>query len=54
MTKNAKVTGKVSIDGADLYSKSVDPIYHRRKVLPMVFQDCKPEFPTLRYRSDST
>ena len=23
MTKNAKVTGKVSIDGADLYSKSV-------------------------------
>ena len=45
MTKNAKVTGKVSIDGADLYSKSVDPIYHRRKV-GMVFQKPNP-FPTM-------
>ncbi len=45
MTKNAKVLGSVSIDGADLYSKSVDPIYHRRKV-GMVFQKPNP-FPTM-------
>ncbi|NIQ06912.1 MAG: ATP-binding cassette domain-containing protein, partial [Candidatus Korarchaeota archaeon] len=37
MTKNAKVEGKVMIDGIDLYSKEIDPIYHRRKV-GMVFQ----------------
>ena len=36
MTKNAKVEGKVMIDGIDLYSKEIDPIYHRRKV-GMVF-----------------
>ena len=32
MTKNAKVEGKVMIDGIDLYSKEIDPIYHRRKL----------------------
>ncbi len=45
MTKNAKVTGKVMIDDNDLYDKSVDPIYHRRKV-GMVFQKPNP-FPTM-------
>ncbi|KAF6243000.1 phosphate ABC transporter ATP-binding protein [Nitrosopumilus sp. b1] len=45
MTKNAKVAGKVMIDGIDLYSKSIDPIYHRRKV-GMVFQKPNP-FPTM-------
>ena len=45
MTKNAKVTGKVMIDGIDLYSKDIDPIYHRRKV-GMVFQKPNP-FPTM-------
>ena len=45
MTKNAKVEGKVMIDGTDLYDKSVDPIYHRRKV-GMVFQKPNP-FPTM-------
>ena len=45
MTKNAKVEGKVMIDEADLYSKDVDPIYHRRKV-GMVFQKPNP-FPTM-------
>lgn len=45
MTKNAKVTGKVMIDDIDLYSKEVDPIYHRRKV-GMVFQKPNP-FPTM-------
>ena len=45
MTKNAKVEGKVMIDGIDLYSKSIDPIYHRRKV-GMVFQKPNP-FPTM-------
>ena len=41
MTKNAKVEGKVMIDDIDLYDKSVDPIYHRRKV-GMVFQKPNP------------
>ena len=45
MTKNAVVTGKVMIDGIDLYDKSIDPIYHRRKV-GMVFQKPNP-FPTM-------
>ena len=45
MTKNAKVEGKVMIDDIDLYDKSVDPIYHRRKV-GMVFQKPNP-FPTM-------
>ena len=45
MTKNAKVEGKVTIDEIDLYDKSIDPIYHRRKV-GMVFQKPNP-FPTM-------
>ncbi len=45
MTKNAVVTGKVMIDDIDLYDKSIDPIYHRRKV-GMVFQKPNP-FPTM-------
>ena len=45
MTNNAEVIGKVMIDGIDLYSKEVDPIYHRRKV-GMVFQKPNP-FPTM-------
>lgn len=45
MTKNAKVIGKVMIDDIDLYSKEIDPIYHRRKV-GMVFQKPNP-FPTM-------
>lgn len=45
MTKNAKVDGKVMIDDIDLYDKSIDPIYHRRKV-GMVFQKPNP-FPTM-------
>jgi phosphate transport system ATP-binding protein len=45
MTKSAVVTGKVVIDGIDLYSKEINPIYHRRKV-GMVFQKPNP-FPTM-------
>lgn len=45
MTKNASVHGKVMIDNIDLYDKSIDPIYHRRKV-GMVFQKPNP-FPTM-------
>ena len=41
MTKGAKVEGKVMIDDIDLYDKSIDPIYHRRKV-GMVFQKPNP------------
>ena len=52
MTKNAKVEGKVSIDGIDLYSPNIDPIYHRRKV-GMVFQKPNP-FPTMSIRDNVT
>ena len=45
MTKNAKVEGKILLDGENLYSKDIDPIYHRRKV-GMVFQKPNP-FPTM-------
>jgi phosphate transport system ATP-binding protein len=45
MTKNARVEGRILLDGQDLYSKDVDPIYHRRKV-GMVFQKPNP-FPTM-------
>ena len=45
MTSSARVSGRVRIDEADLYDRSVDPIYHRRKV-GMVFQKPNP-FPTM-------
>lgn len=45
MTKNARVDGRILLDGANLYSKDKDPIYHRRKV-GMVFQKPNP-FPTM-------
>lgn len=45
MTKSARVEGKILLDGQDLYSKDIDPIYHRRKV-GMVFQKPNP-FPTM-------
>jgi phosphate transport system ATP-binding protein len=45
MTKNARVEGRILLDGQDLYSKDIDPIYHRRKV-GMVFQKPNP-FPTM-------
>ena len=45
MTSSARVTGAVTLDGADLYSDDVDPVYHRRKV-GMVFQKPNP-FPTM-------
>lgn len=45
MTKNARVQGRILLDGEDLYAKGKDPIYHRRKV-GMVFQKPNP-FPTM-------
>lgn len=45
LTKNAKVTGRVLLDGEDLYSNKVDPIINRRKI-GMVFQKPNP-FPTM-------
>lgn len=45
MTRGAVVTGRIMIDGIDLYARDVDPIYHRRKV-GMVFQKPNP-FPTM-------
>src|SRR5574338_216684 len=41
LTRNAKVTGRVLLDGEDLYSSSVDPIINRRKI-GMVFQKANP------------
>ena len=52
MTKSAKVTGSVTIDGTDLYSREIDPIYHRRKV-GMVFQKPNP-FPTMSIHDNVT
>jgi len=45
MTPGARVTGRIMLDGVDMYSRDVDPIYHRRKV-GMVFQKPNP-FPTM-------
>jgi len=45
LTKNATVTGRVLLDGEDLYSNAQDPIIHRRKI-GMVFQKPNP-FPTM-------
>jgi phosphate transport system ATP-binding protein len=45
LTKNAKVTGRVLLDGQDLYSNKEDAIIHRRKI-GMVFQKPNP-FPTM-------
>ncbi len=45
LTKNAKLTGRVLLDGEDLYSTKVDPIINRRKI-GMVFQKPNP-FPTM-------
>ena len=45
MTQGARVEGRVLVDNTDLYDKSIDPIYHRRKV-GMVFQKPNP-FPTM-------
>ncbi|MGQ0796151.1 MAG: phosphate ABC transporter ATP-binding protein PstB [Nitrosopumilaceae archaeon] len=45
LTKNATVTGRILLDGEDLYSNAQDPIVHRRKI-GMVFQKPNP-FPTM-------
>ena len=45
LTKNAKVEGRVLLDGDDLYSSGEDAIIHRRKI-GMVFQKPNP-FPTM-------
>lgn len=42
---NAKVTGKVLLDGSDIYDRSVDPVSIRRRV-GMVFQKPNP-FPAM-------
>src|SRR4029077_7309918 len=45
LTKNAKIEGKVLLDGEDLYTNKQDPIINRRKI-GMVFQKPNP-FPTM-------
>jgi phosphate transport system ATP-binding protein len=45
LSSNAFVSGKVLLDGVDIYSKQVDPVSVRRKV-GMVFQKPNP-FPTM-------
>jgi phosphate transport system ATP-binding protein len=45
LVPNAKMTGKVTLDGEDIYDKQVDPVQIRRRV-GMVFQKPNP-FPTM-------
>ncbi|HUI28687.1 MAG TPA: phosphate ABC transporter ATP-binding protein PstB [Candidatus Acidoferrales bacterium] len=45
LAKNASITGKVLVDGTDIYAPSVDPVLVRRKI-GMVFQKPNP-FPTM-------
>lgn len=45
LVPSAKVSGKVLLDGVDVYSKNVDPVLVRRRV-GMVFQKPNP-FPTM-------
>lgn len=45
MTRGARVTGDVLIDGVNIYDKSIDPVIVRRRV-GMVFQKPNP-FPTM-------
>ena len=45
LTKNAKIQGRVLLDGEDLYTNKQDPIINRRKI-GMVFQKPNP-FPTM-------
>ncbi len=45
LAKNARITGKVMVDGQDIYSSEIDPVLVRRKI-GMVFQKPNP-FPTM-------
>ena len=45
LVPNSKMTGKVTLDGEDIYDKQVDPVQIRRRV-GMVFQKPNP-FPTM-------
>jgi phosphate transport system ATP-binding protein len=45
LTPDAKVAGRVTLDGADIYGKGVDPVAIRRKI-GMVFQKPNP-FPAM-------
>ena len=45
LTKGAEVTGKVTIDGKNIYDSGINPILQRRKI-GMVFQKPNP-FPTM-------
>jgi phosphate transport system ATP-binding protein len=45
LTPNAKMTGKILLDGENIYDKQVDPVQVRRRV-GMVFQKPNP-FPTM-------
>lgn len=45
LARNAKITGKILIDGTDIYSPNIDPVLVRRKI-GMVFQKPNP-FPNM-------
>jgi phosphate transport system ATP-binding protein len=49
-TPGARVTGKVELDGVDVYDRAVDPVRLRRRV-GMVFQKPNP-FPTMSIRDN--
>ncbi len=45
LAKNARITGRVLVDGQDIYASNIDPVLVRRKI-GMVFQKPNP-FPTM-------
>ena len=49
LIESAKITGKVEVDGLDIYSRDVDPVLLRRKV-GMIFQKSNP-FPKSIYEN---
>jgi phosphate transport system ATP-binding protein len=49
-TRGARVTGRVELDGVDVYDRAVDPVRLRRRV-GMVFQKPNP-FPTMSIRDN--
>ena len=50
LTEGARLTGKITLDGVDIYGKGVDPVLLRRRV-GMVFQKPNP-FPSMSVRDN--
>src|SRR5262252_10800794 len=50
LTEGARLTGKITLDGVDIYGRGVDPVLLRRRV-GMVFQKPNP-FPSMSVREN--